>query len=270
MNWVNKRRKELELKNYVLKADATFSCLFGLSKKKVNEYKAGFGTGFNIILYGDDNSESDFYTIPYLAISDLLMDENLCSGQGRQRWVGDIRNHVLRIRNSKKEPNLADYFSMPITDKTETAPLLNPEDKNDYAIENAKREVQVRTRQSTFRQKVLSNFQNKCCVTEISELSLLVASHIISWASKVETRLSPYNGLCLSMLYDRLFDLGYFTLDEHCHVIVTKRISSLSPRLQEALLAIAGKPIVAPVLYAINIAFLQYHFEHIFDLFSSG
>jgi predicted restriction endonuclease len=90
---------------------------------------------------------------------------------------------------------------------------LTDEDSNDYAIENAKREISVRIRQSKFRKDVLRNFNSKCCLTGISQPDLLVASHIIPWADKVEKRLDPKNGLCLFHLYDKLFDIGYFTID---------------------------------------------------------
>ena len=66
------------------------------------------------------------------------------------------------------------------------APLiLSTEGTNDYAIENSKREIQVSIKQSTFRKKILKNFEHKCCLTGVTENDLLVASHIIPWATKI-------------------------------------------------------------------------------------
>jgi len=37
---------------------------------------------------------------------------------------------------------------------------------------------------------------------------LLVASHIVPWRSDPGNRLNPKNGLCLSAIHDRAFDLS--------------------------------------------------------------
>ena len=41
----------------------------------------------------------------------------------------------------------------------------------------------------------------------LTYLKLLVASHIIPWSENKEERLNPTNGICLSSLYDKAFDL---------------------------------------------------------------
>ena len=264
MNWVKANRAKLEQSNYVLKADTSSNYWFGISQKKLNEYSTQFDSSFDIILFGNAKDEGDFYRLPFLAIRDLLTEENLYFFEGkRKRWVGDIRNHILRIRNSKVERNISEYFSIP---KTYYKTLILQKDNlNDYAIENARREIKVRVKQSGFRKKVLKNFNYQCCLTAVKETELLVASHIIPWASKIETRLSPHNGLCLSVLYDSLFDEGYFTFDELNKVIITSRIKSLSKQMQHWLSEISGREMALSQKYEISTDALEYHRNNIFN-----
>ncbi|WP_430615064.1 HNH endonuclease [Flavobacterium sp. JP2137] len=266
MNWVKGNREQLEISNYVLKADTTSNYWFGISQKKLSNYRTQFDSNFSIILFGSENDEGDFYIMPFAAIQDLLIEKNLYFLEGkRQRWVGDIRNHILRIRNSNIERNISEFFSLPQIDYSK--PILQKDNLNDYAIENAKREIQIRIKQSTFRKKVLENFNYKCCLTRVTENDLLVASHIIPWSTKIDTRLSPHNGLCLSTLYDSLFDKGYFTLNEKYEVIIASKLDALSLQTQNWLNEISGRVISKPVKHEISQIALEYHRNTIFDKF---
>ncbi|MGN6292447.1 MAG: HNH endonuclease [Chitinophagaceae bacterium] len=266
MNWVKANRAQLEQSNYVLKADTGSNYWFGISQTKLNDYRTLFDSNFNVILFGSEENEGDFYTIPFLAIQDLLKEQNLYFfEEKRKRWVGDIRNHILRIRNSKIERNISEFFSIPQVHFN--IPVLQQNNTNDYAIENARREIKVRVKQSFFRKKVLENFSHQCCLTGAKESELLIASHIIPWSTKIETRLSPHNGLCLSVLYDNLFDEGYFTFNESNEVIITQKIDSLSLQTQQWLAQIAGKKFAPPNIYEISNDALEYHRQNIFDKF---
>lgn len=266
MNWVKENRAKLEQSNYVLKADNTSNYWFGISQKKLDYYRTQFGLDFNIILFGSDDEEGDFYVLPFSVIQDLLITKNLyIFEEKRLRWVGDIRNHSLRIRNSNIERNICDFYSLPL--KNHDRLILQRHNLNDYAIENSKREIQVRVKQSTFRKNVLENFEFKCCLTGVTENELLVASHIIPWAIKIDTRLSPHNGLCLSTLYDCLFDRGYFTLSDKYEIIITSRLNELSLQTRDWLEKISGKTISEPVKYEISQAALEYHRNMIFEKF---
>lgn len=263
MNWAKVNRGSLTQKNYVLKANTNSGYWFGIWKKKLEGYRSLFNSDFNVILFGSETEESDFYIIPFSAIEDLLSEGNLYSFKGGQRWIGDIRNHILKFRHSTIQRNISEFFSIPqlSIDK----PFLQKESLNDYAIENAKREIQIRIKQSVFRKKVLENFGNKCCLTGITENELLVASHIIPWAAKIDTRLSPHNGLCLSVLYDNLFDKGFFTLSDEGRVIVTSKLSSLSLQVKKWLDEIADRIISFPEKYEISKEALTHHRSKIFE-----
>ena len=56
------------------------------------------------------------------------------------------------------------------------------------------RMVSVRINQSLFRKIVLSNFNNKCCITGIGITELLIASHISPWGMDKNNQLNPKNG----------------------------------------------------------------------------
>ena len=66
--------------------------------------------------------------------------------------------------------------------------------------------VRLRVNQSFFRNRVLSAYGFRCCVTGLTNRSLLTASHIVPWAKDAKNRLNPRNGLCLNALHDRAFD----------------------------------------------------------------
>jgi predicted restriction endonuclease len=159
-----------------------------------------------------------------------------------------------------------DFYGLPVSTKTGKINLTSAE-INDYAAENAKREVQVRLKQSVFRKRVLENFNYKCCLTGIAEEDLLVASHIIPWADQIEHRLNPGNGLCLSYIYDKLFDKGYFTIGVNGQVNLSSRIDKLSTSIKLLLKEIDHRQIVSPVNYELMHEALEYHAKHIFDKF---
>ena len=84
--------------------------------------------------------------------------------------------------------------------------------------------VKVRVNQDIFRKMVLANYGGKCCVTGLSVLDVLRASHISPWAEDEKNRLNPENGLCLSATYDAAFDRHLISFDERYRLIVSKAI----------------------------------------------
>ena len=65
-----------------------------------------------------------------------------------------------------------------------------------------------------------------CPFTYITDIHLLVASHIKPWTvSDEKEKVDPYNGYMLSPLYDRLFDKGYITFTDDQRILISNRIS---------------------------------------------
>lgn len=81
------------------------------------------------------------------------------------------------------------------------------------------RSVKTRVNQSFFRTVITSIYSNKCAVSSIDLPELLIASHIIPWAANEKERLNPSNGICLSPLYDKVFDKGLMTLTDDYKII---------------------------------------------------
>ena len=82
--------------------------------------------------------------------------------------------------------------------------------------------VEQRIKQGFFRRAVLSSYRGKCCMSGLSEPSLLVASHIVPWSADKFNRLNPSNGLCLSVLHDKAFDRGLIAVSEDLKIIVSE------------------------------------------------
>ncbi|MNC39356.1 hypothetical protein D3C75_880110 [compost metagenome] len=83
------------------------------------------------------------------------------------------------------------------------------------------RSVKTRNGQNKFSDNVRYNYANRCCFPDctISEKHLLVGAHIARWADVPELRGEVSNGLCLCLIHDRAFELGYFTLSEDQRII---------------------------------------------------
>lgn len=134
--------------------------------------------------------------------------------------------------------------------------------------EGATRRVstEVRLKQSFFRRAVLSSYLGGCCMSQLAEPRLLIASHIIPWGEDKANRLNPRNGLCLSALHDRAFDLGLITVTTDFHVRVSNRLRkhAKNPLIDAAIGQIENKPIHLPEKFVPEVAFLEWHHEHRF------
>ncbi len=125
--------------------------------------------------------------------------------------------------------------------------------------------AKARVGQRQFRLAVLSAYDFRCCITGVDLPELLVASHIIPWSHSPSDRLNPSNGLCLSPLYDKAFDLGLFTLNQELEIAVSKEVmTSKSDYLQEQLVKLHGKSINSPNKFAPSEEFLAHHRQAVF------
>ena len=127
--------------------------------------------------------------------------------------------------------------------------------------------IRQRIDQNAFRSMILNNYNETCAITGINDKRLLIASHIIPWAEREDTRLNPENGICFSALYDRAFDKGLITVDPNDYTII------ISVSLKDALTKdaynehfgkINNKKIILPEEHKPAPEFLQYHIENVF------
>lgn len=99
---------------------------------------------------------------------------------------------------------------------------LQATDQENYAGYDKEVMTKVRVGQNFFRRSVLSAYNYTCCISGLTIPDLLVASHIVPWRDDSSNRLNPKNGLALSALHDRAFDLGIITISEEMTVKVSK------------------------------------------------
>lgn len=244
--------------NYVLKATHKTDYWFGLEYARIQHYDEITNGRFNIVIYSSSDAEGDFYAIPFALIRSVLQENSLIKSKTRRRWVGNIRYHILKFRNSETKINLTDFFGL-----ADTSPALSSEILNEYAIENKLIEVNSRVKQSYFRKQILKNYHNKCCISGISTPSILIASHIIPWSHRINTRLDPQNGICLSVLFDKLFDQGLMTFNVDYEVCFTPSLIS-DNTLWNTVRFYQGQRIFLPDKFYPKQEYLRYHRESIF------
>lgn len=99
--------------------------------------------------------------------------------------------------------------------------------ENDSTLISTEKDMLIKARngQGLFRERILQKYQ-QCLITGISDKRLLVASHIHPWRSANNMdRLSAENGLLLSPLYDKLFDIGLITFSKEMKLIVSSELN---------------------------------------------
>jgi len=148
------------------------------------------------------------------------------------------------------------------------APKLDTESVNQEAVEKQNYEgttraatVQQRIRQAFFRDAVLSGYKARCCMSQLSEPRLLIASHIVPWSKDKANRLNPRNGLCLSALHDRAFDQGMITVTPDYQIKVSTRMKKKTKDvfLSDSILKLDGVKIRLPDKFLPAQEFLEWH-----------
>jgi len=264
MNFVLHNREALQDRHYIRKADPATNYWFDFSSGPLEKYVERFGDAFCLVIAGAPDVAGDFFAIPYSYISDLFTTSTQANDKlGRSRWVGNVIDFALRITNTGTRRDISEYYGRPEQlDQSIALPIDIDEYENECAIENRRAEVNQRLKQSVFRNRVLANFHTRCCVSGIAEPELLVASHIVPWSRRIDTRLDPANGLCLSVWIDRLFDRGLIAFTDDLQVVVS--FGSYSQSLAAALAAIDGRQATLPFHTRIAPEYLQWHRQHVF------
>jgi len=161
----------------------------------------------------------------------------------------------------ESERILADYKKTPVE---ESARIFT----DDLNIEGRERESIVKTRvnQNFFRATVLASYNNHCCITGISVPELLVAGHIIPWATDKKNRMNPANGLCLNALHDRAFDKGLLTITPDYTVKLSAPLLEKLKKIKSELffLPYNGQKIQLPSKFLPLKEFFEYHNSVIF------
>lgn len=128
--------------------------------------------------------------------------------------------------------------------------------------------IKTRVNQSLFRKIVLATYNNKCCITGLSQSELLIASHIVPWSKNESIRLSPMNGLCLNALHDKAFDSGLIAIRPEDYTIILsdklKQKKLINPAFESNFIVYEKQSIILPDKFLPEPEYLDYHYKHIF------
>ncbi|MBN8474640.1 HNH endonuclease [Sulfuritalea sp.] len=125
--------------------------------------------------------------------------------------------------------------------------------------------TKTRVGQAFFRDAVLSAYDYCCCISGLGVPQLLVASHIVPWRSDAKNRLNPRNGLCLSMLHDKAFDLGLICIADNFTVQISPKLMRLDDEfLTSSIIRYSGQRLRTPEKFIPDREFLAFHRDNVF------
>lgn len=120
--------------------------------------------------------------------------------------------------------------------------------------------VKVRVNQNFFRAMVIASYNNKCCITGLSNKELLVAGHIKPWSIDEKARMNPQNGLSINALHDKAFETGLITILPSYKVKVSSILKkSKEESVKNYFLTYDNRSIVLPKRFYPAKEFLEYH-----------
>ncbi len=134
-----------------------------------------------------------------------------------------------------------------------------------YSGHTKETKINARIGQQFFRKSVLSAYNSKCCISGLSMPKLLVASHIVPWREDTENRLNPSNGLCLSVLHDKAFDMGLIAIQDDMTIIISEKDMTSDEFYKSTIKRYEGKTISCPDKFKPSSDFLVYHRDNIFQ-----
>ena len=139
--------------------------------------------------------------------------------------------------------------------------LVEPDQSISEIIGPTERETKIKQRiyQDFFRASILAGYNHRCCICGIPHSEILIASHIIPWSLREDTRVNPENGLCLCASHDRAFDSELLTIGTDFSVILSEKLKKSIDRASQSTFQIYdGKKISLPDRFAPRIEFLNW------------
>lgn len=122
--------------------------------------------------------------------------------------------------------------------------------------------IKIRVNQGEFRKRLLKKYDS-CCLCDVTNPHLLIASHIKPWSEceDKEERLDPDNGFLLCPNHDKLFDQGYISFDDDGTILISPQLTS-----EEILcMHIDNSKSIGVNLNEKNKYYLRYHKENRFN-----
>ncbi|MCC5878829.1 MAG: HNH endonuclease [Idiomarina sp.] len=167
-------------------------------------------------------SEAGLIEQNLLTISDYFEIQRLSNGAMKLQEFSDYDSRGKGMY--KAALNLYREYLDELTDATVIQDVYTIEQDSTLQPTEKTILVQARRGQGKFRERLIAHWK-RCAVTHYDKVSLLVASHIKSWAkSNNGERLDPYNGLLLSPNLDKAFDLHYLSFAENGKLLIAEQL----------------------------------------------
>lgn len=129
----------------------------------------------------------------------------------------------------------------------------------DIEGETKKAIINVRVNQGKFRELLLNRY-NQCCLCNVRNHELLIASHIKPWIeSEPKEKVDVNNGFLMCPNHDKLFDKGYITFDDDGKIIISDRLT----KNDRAFLNVDSRRQIE--LTEGNKKYLKFHRENVFN-----
>lgn len=130
--------------------------------------------------------------------------------------------------------------------------------------------VKARINQYFFRKMVLSSYESRCCITGLSNSSLLEACHIVDWASNESERMNPCNGLCMSSTFHRAYDKNLIGISPEYKIHISDKFLCAFSKDSgcQALLSmnyvksLNNSQIILPTRFMPDKSLLEIHWQH--------
>jgi hypothetical protein len=149
---------------------------------------------------------------------------------------------LSRVLQELRDANFL-YFSKQVGEYTLVQSIdVSREDLPDDVIENAIIQnalvlddvttgdqiklTRLRKGTAKLRDLTLMNYQTRCALCDISDPKLLVTSHVVPWAIAPLIRGHLDNVICFCTLHDKLFETGYFSLNDDRTLLWQQSIAS--------------------------------------------
>ena len=134
-----------------------------------------------------------------------------------------LRDHLQKYEKPSEFTFIISSLSEPNTLLDE----IKEHDQEFRTLNDTEKDAIIKSRigQGKFRKSLIEKW-GACSVTNLSNLSLLRASHIKPWsACDNHERLDPENGLLLNPSLDHLFDSGLVTFDSSGNIVISSKLN---------------------------------------------
>lgn len=123
--------------------------------------------------------------------------------------------------------------------------------------------VRQRVNQQFFRTAVLCSYLHQCCITGITNSSLLEACHISSWKTDEQNRTNPKNGLCMNALFHKAYDKYLMAITPDHEIIISDLMieGTHDEQFKHYLVGLQHKKITMPEKFSPNADLLAMHYD---------